>query len=81
MKADKKAFSKLLKEAGVTELNDHDYSVIDAMETFGGSFVQALAVCFRRADRYNFAKLKITFPDYWKQYSDLATKKGAENGQ
>lgn len=81
MKLGKKAYSKLLEEAGVAELNDHDYSVIDAMENFGGSFVQALAVCFRRADRDNFAKLKITFPDYWKQYSDLAAKKGAKNGQ
>jgi len=43
--------------------------VIVNMEKYGGSFVQALAVCFRKADMFNFAKLKIAFPEYWEKYS------------
>jgi hypothetical protein len=37
-----------------------------------GSFVQALAVCFHRADPINFLKLKHTFHEYWDQYEEMA---------
>jgi hypothetical protein len=50
---------------------DSDYKVVENMEKYGGSFVQALAVCFRRADRTNFHKLKTTFKDYWEEYSKM----------
>lgn len=53
-------------------LNDHEMDVVDAMEKYGGSFVQALAVCFRRADANNLAKLKATFSEYWEQYEGMA---------
>jgi len=49
-----------------------DYEVINAMETYGGGFVKALAVAFRRADGTNFAKLRYTFDEYWKQYQQMA---------
>ena len=51
---------------------DADMDVIEAMEKYGGSFVVALAQAFRRADLTNFAKLKAAFPEYWKQYEEMA---------
>ena len=53
---------------------DHDYKVLEAMRIYGGSFVVALSEAFRRADRVNFYKLKKAFPEYWKQYSEMAEK-------
>ena len=55
-------------------------AVIAAMETYGGSFVKALAECFNRADAYNFAKLKAAFPDIWQEYAELAAL-AAKDGQ
>lgn len=55
-------------------MNDQDIAVVECMEKYGGSFVKALAECFRRADAMNFIKLKTTFAAYWKQYSDMAAK-------
>lgn len=49
-----------------------DYEIIDAMVTLGGSFVKALGRCFQTADAINFQKLKDAFPEYWKQYDELA---------
>jgi len=45
------------------------YYMIMAMERYGGSFVVALADCFRKADAVNFAKLMHAFPEYMKEYS------------
>ena len=55
-------------------VNDSDFKVVEAMETYGGSFVQALAKCFRLADMQNFEKLKSVFSVYWGQYQDMAAK-------
>ena len=55
-------------------MTDADMDVVDAMEKYGGSFVQALAVCFRRADPVNLAKLKETFAEYWQQYTEMAER-------
>jgi hypothetical protein len=52
-------------------MTDHDMDVLEQMEKYGGSFVQALAVCFRRADPNNLAKLKETFAEYWQQYEQM----------
>ena len=49
-----------------------DLAMIDAMEKFGGSFVQALAQCFRHADYTNYRKLCYAFKDYCDQYRDMA---------
>lgn len=51
-----------------------EIKVIEAMEQHGGSFVVALAGAFRRADHYNFIKLKMTFFEYWEQYKKMADK-------
>jgi len=51
---------------------NQDLRTIDAMETYGGSFVKALAVAARRADPENLIRIKATWPEYWKQYADMA---------
>lgn len=56
-------------------MTDQDIKVVDCMEKYGGSFVKALAECFRRADPMNFIKLKTTFAAYWKQYTKMAEGK------
>lgn len=61
--------------------------IIEAMEELGGGFVKALAQAYRKADTHNQAKLRGAFPEYWKQYEELAglkkqrdQKKGEQNG-
>lgn len=56
-------------------MSEQDQKVIDAMETYGGSFAAALSVAFRRADLKNFAKLKAAFPEIWKVYEEMAEEK------
>jgi len=53
-------------------MSERELKVIEAMEQYGGSFVVALAQCFRRADQHNMIKLKHAFPEYWNQYSEMA---------
>ncbi len=53
-------------------MNDRDIKVVEAMERYGGSFVQALAVLARRADVVNLRRIKDTWPIYWKQYEEMA---------
>lgn len=52
-------------------MTDDEIKVVEAMETYGGSFVKALAECFRKADRPNFCKLKSMFDEYWTQYENF----------
>lgn len=59
-------------------MNDNDYKVIEAMEKYGGSFVQALAVAYRRADPTNYAKLRATFGEYWFQYEAMVKDEEAQ---
>lgn len=54
------------------EQEQEDFDITEAMLRMGGSFVQALAVAFRAADRANHARLKHAFPEYWTKYRDLA---------
>lgn len=56
-------------------MTDIDLKTIEAMETYGGSFVVALAQAARRADKNNLAKLKEAFPEYWQQYTQMAGMK------
>ncbi len=44
---------------------------IECMETYGGSFVQALANAWNHADHINKKKLENTF-DYFKEYEEKA---------
>jgi hypothetical protein len=48
--------------------------IIVAMERYGGSFAKSLAVCFRKADPINFEKLRLTFPELWEEYRQLAQR-------
>ena len=56
-------------------MDDEDYKVIDNMEKYGGSFVQALAVCFLRADPKNLLKLRLSFHEYWDEYKNFKENK------
>jgi hypothetical protein len=47
---------------------EYDYLILDAMSAYGGSFVQQLSKLARVADTSNFAKLKVTFANYWEEY-------------
>lgn len=49
-----------------------DDEMIEAMERYGGSFVQALAQCLWRADANNYQRLEEAFPEYFKEYSNMA---------
>ena len=52
-----------------------DWQVLDAMEGWGGSFAQGLSLIARIADEVNLARIKATWPEYWRQYSDMAKTK------
>lgn len=59
-------------------MSEHDAAVVEAMATYGGSFVKALAECFTRADAHNFIRLKATFGDYWHEYEKVAVRNRVE---
>ena len=50
---------------------DKDY-LADAMQQYGGSFVQALGAALRRADRANTYRILATWPEYVGEYTDWA---------
>lgn len=52
---------------------------VEAMETYGGSFIKALAECVRRADHINRPKLLLAFPEYFKEYHEIAMKEEAKH--
>lgn len=54
-----------------------DEDILIAMETYGGSFVRALALAFRHADVQNQARLRTAFADVWEKYRKLATMRDA----
>ena len=51
-----------------------DYEITGAMIKYGGSFVEALGQLHRLGDAINQRRLRLAFPEYWKQYSDLAER-------
>lgn len=53
-----------------------DFVVVKAMRLLGGSFVQALAEAFDRADTENRRRLKAAFPELWSEYYELADRHG-----
>jgi hypothetical protein len=57
-------------------MTEEEMKVVEAMETYGGSFVQNLARCFRTADSWNLLRLRIAFHDYWYQYTDWPKNQG-----
>lgn len=54
--------------------DDTDFWTLEAMTTYGGSFVKKLAECARMADDENLQKIKDTWPEYWKQYEGMGQK-------
>lgn len=58
-------------------MSPEDLAVVGAMELLGGSFVKALAVAALKADPINLARLRAAFPDYWREYADLAARAAA----
>ena len=52
----------------------NDYYIREAMRSFGGSFVQALAECLEHADPINYAKLEAAFPEYIKEYQKIVNE-------
>lgn len=54
------------------EEHDEMIDVTEAMLKWGGGFVKALAQAMRIADDDNLKKLKDAFPEYWKQYKEMA---------
>ena len=53
---------------------EHDCRILQAMQTYGGSFVKQLAVLAYLADTTNFEKLKTTFANYWTEYESFLKK-------
>ncbi len=53
-----------------------DYEITEAMIRFGGSFVAQLGRLFRLADYDNQSRLRAAFPEYWREYRELAALKG-----
>lgn len=43
-----------------------------AMRDYGGSFVKCLGKLLLLADEDNVAKIKATWPEYWKKYEEFA---------
>ena len=58
---------------------DYDYLILDAMSTYGGGFVQQLSKLARVADTVNFAKLKVTFANYWEEYDSFLPESDRKN--
>lgn len=64
--------------ARIVEDLDYRLDMVKNMKTFGGSFVQALAECFVRADGNNLVKLTRSFSNYVDEY--LPEKWEKKNG-
>lgn len=60
---------------------EKDIPMAKAMETYGGSFVKALAMCLLMADHINYAKLELAFPQYFAEYRKMAEQKESQNQQ
>lgn len=57
-------------------MNEPDnIEIVNAMIDVGGIFVKALGELYRRADFDNRRRLKFAFPEYWKQYTEVARAK------
>lgn len=49
-------------------MNERDSWTVDAMEKYGGGFVQHIAKLARKADPINLQKVKDAWPEYWSEY-------------
>lgn len=55
-----------------------DYDIAIAMQRYGGSFVRLLGQLWQQGDEINRRRLKVAFPDFWREYKDLAERWAAE---
>ena len=53
--------------------------VLEAMDTYGGSFVQGLASLYRRGDIYNKHKLLVAFENYFTEYLHIVRQQESKN--
>lgn len=60
-------------------VEDVEFKILEAMTTYGGSFVVALSHLYRLADPINERKLASTFEDYFIAYGDKVFSKGGVN--
>jgi len=51
-----------------------DYDIAKVMRQYGGSFAQAMAEAWFKADGPNQARIKAAFPDLWIVYTELAER-------
>ena len=56
-------------------MDQNDCKIIGAMRIYGGSFVKKLSELYMIADFNNQKKLKIAFPEYFKQYEKMSQGK------
>lgn len=54
---------------------EEEFETVEAMKALGGSFVKALAALYEKGDNVNRAKIITTWPDYWRQYRELAARR------
>ena len=55
-----------------------DYETLQAMDIYGGSFIKALAECYKRADYENAKILRNAFRHYFDKYAKMAKQLGAD---
>lgn len=60
-------------------MNPTEEQIVNAMTEYGGSFVQALANAFRKADDGNAERIRLAFPEIWTIYTNLARLKYEAN--
>ena len=51
-----------------------DFAILQAMQTYGGSFAKAIAAAAFAADSDNYVKLKTAFPELWERYAAFVKK-------
>ncbi len=52
-----------------------EWHITEAMIVYGGSFVQLLGRLYRAGDADNKARIIRAWPEYWKEYTDLAMRR------
>jgi hypothetical protein len=55
-------------------MSPDDIKTIAAMEKYGGEFVQKLAAAYVKADSENRILIRLTWPNLWEKYSELAER-------
>jgi len=48
-----------------------DDVILEAMQTYGGSFAKAIAFAATKADSDNYKRLRAAFPELWERYDAM----------